>query len=410
MNFALLGDSTAVRPLLLALRDQSHHRLTHAACLRTLLDEVLPDFPELRVCDSWSELLAVDAIDFVIIAGADPEVLEASRKLATSGLSLAFVPEFTQGLDLVYELSLIQDDTQIALVPLLLARAHPQLVLLREAIVRGDLGSVLHIEFERWCSSGGSLFQPADRDRVLLPDIDVLRWLAGNYSQVTATESWIDDAGISRATVALAGSGCPAASWTLRTAGAEQGWTVAVVGQHGAARLECDAVDGVVRLSSDTVAFPDNAVDPQSDGLRAAADSLDQLTNPTSASDVMPTWDDLIKAFETTDAARRSVRRRRTIDLHFEQTSERGLFKTQMAALGCGVLMFTMFGLIAYLIAASLFELPVPVLKVLRALWMMPLFVYLVLQLLLLIARPRNPQTDSESVTPADATTPSDST
>ena len=64
--------------------------------------------------------------------------------------------------------------------------------------------------------------------------------------------------------------------------------------------------------------------------------------------------------------------------------------------------MFTLFGLIAYLIAASLFELPVPVLKVLRILWMMPLFVYLVLQLLLLIARPRNPH--SAETTPADPT------
>jgi len=402
MNFALLGDAPAVRPLLLALHDHAHHRLTHAACLGTLQDEMLTDFPGLRVCDSWSELLAVDAIDFVIVAGSDPQVLDAARKLATSGLSLALMPEFPQGLDLVYELSLIQDDTQVALVPLMLARSHPQLVLLRDAIVRGDLGSVLHMEFERWSTRAGSLFQPADRDRVLLHDVDVLRWLAGNYIQVTATESRMDDVGISRATVALAGPGCPAASWTLRSTGADDGWSLAVVGQHGAARVECDTASGAVRLSSDSVAFPDKALDPQRDWLRAAADVLEQLADASNASEARPTWDDLTKAFETTDAARRSVRRRRTIDLHFEETSERGLFKTQMAALGCGVLMFTLFGLIAYLIAASLFELPVPVLKVLRILWMMPLFVYLVLQLLLLIARPRNPH--SAETTPDDPT------
>ena len=46
--------------------------------------------------------------------------------------------------------------------------------------------------------------------------------------------------------------------------------------------------------------------------------------------------------------------RRRTIDLHFEPMSERAAFKTQMIAMGCGVLTTTLMLMLAYLAVASL--------------------------------------------------------
>ena len=55
---------------------------------------------------------------------------------------------------------------------------------------------------------------------------------------------------------------------------------------------------------------------------------------------------DLVEAFE---AIEDSARRRRTIDLHHEPTSERTVFKSQMTTVGCLLLMLTLLGLMALL-------------------------------------------------------------
>ena len=56
---------------------------------------------------------------------------------------------------------------------------------------------------------------------------------------------------------------------------------------------------------------------------------------------------------ETVDAMHRSFERRRTIDLRSETTSERGIFKSQMTTIGCGLLTLTLVGLLALLLFGS---------------------------------------------------------
>ena len=81
------------------------------------------------------------------------------------------------------------------------------------------------------------------------------------------------------------------------------------------------------------------------------------LTEPN----VRPDWTDLTRDFEVLDAVRRSLARRRTIDLHFETTSERSLFKTQMTAIGCGVLLLTLFAFVGVLFLGSVLDTRGPV-------------------------------------------------
>ena len=61
-------------------------------------------------------------------------------------------------------------------------------------------------------------------------------------------------------------------------------------------------------------------------------------------------------AFDLLDAARRSLVRRRTVELQFESTSERSQFKTHMTTVGCGLLMYTMFGLMGLLFVGRMFD------------------------------------------------------
>jgi len=70
----------------------------------------------------------------------------------------------------------------------------------------------------------------------------------------------------------------------------------------------------------------------------------------------LPTWSDAVRVFDVLDAAKRSLRRRRTIDLHFEALSERSQFKTQMTAIGCGLLVLTMILMLGLLGLGSLSE------------------------------------------------------
>jgi hypothetical protein len=84
------------------------------------------------------------------------------------------------------------------------------------------------------------------------------------------------------------------------------------------------------------------------------------ITRRLSVPEERPDWTDLTRDFEVLDAVRRSLARRRTIDLHFETTSERSLFKTQMTAIGCGVLMLTLFAVVALLFLGSVLDVRSP--------------------------------------------------
>jgi hypothetical protein len=64
----------------------------------------------------------------------------------------------------------------------------------------------------------------------------------------------------------------------------------------------------------------------------------------------------LVCAFETVDAARLSVRRRRAIDLHSEAASERNSFKSHMTALGCLTLTLTLVGVLFLLLLMPLLD------------------------------------------------------
>ena len=70
-----------------------------------------------------------------------------------------------------------------------------------------------------------------------------------------------------------------------------------------------------------------------------AAVVLDQFVAAVEGSESRPTWTDAAQAMELADAVERSLRRGRTIELHFEEHTEQGSFKGVMAAAGCLLLM-----------------------------------------------------------------------
>ncbi|MBC7819276.1 MAG: hypothetical protein IAG10_20510 [Planctomycetaceae bacterium] len=328
MNFALVGDDAAAVPLLEALSGAGHRVVRVALAERLLASHT--EWSSVSRC-SWEELLIDQAVTAIVIAGDSDEVQTAAKQLASAGKPLLIVPRVPFGAACAYELSLIRDDSHVELMPAFLLRFVPELVSLSQRLATSELGAIRRLQVDRElpASSSTSVLMEAEIDAAALDDIDLLQWLGGRYDQVTAMRSGLTEQGCSQATLTLAGSGLPDATWTARR-GAVAVWRLTVETDRGPILLE----------------RPTDAAAP----LAMIATFVGSKTPHA------PTWSDAVRAFDVLDAARRSLRRRRTIDLHFEILSERQQFKTQMTAIGCGMLMLTLVLMLALLGLGSLLE------------------------------------------------------
>ncbi|MBW3538963.1 MAG: hypothetical protein KY476_01710 [Planctomycetes bacterium] len=357
MRFALLGDDPAALPLVRALADDERHRLVCAAHCGTLQAELMTAAPAVRIASSWEELLQVEKLDAVIVAGAEDEMLTGARQLAAAGRPLLVVPHPQQGTGFAYELTLVRDDAHVALVPAFVEPLHPLVAALRDELHREGTRP-LHVAIERELASpereGPPLLREADVLRRLLFDTALARSLFGEYSQVTALLSGRTENGLlSAATVSLAGEHAPETSWTLKSTTGAPRWVLRVTSESGVRTLT--GGDDAVAWTLDPTHSEAHGLQPV--GLaRLHSRLLEGFADAVAGAAISPDWTDYTRSLEIVEAAGRSVARRRTVDLHFEQTSERSQFKTQMTALGCGLLCVTLFAVVALLMVGAMFK------------------------------------------------------
>ena len=319
MNFALLGDDVTAAPLVQAVL-AAGHRFVRAA----LSDRLVAETPK---C-SWEDLLIDKDVEAVLVAGDSDEIQTAAKQLASAGKPLLIVPRLAFGAACAYELSLIRDDSHVKLMPAFEHRFHAEFVTLSQQLTSRQLGTIRRLQVDRELPKSAGLTE-VEINAASLADIDLLQWLGGRYDQVTAQRSGQTLEGCSQATLILAGSGMPDATWTAHC-GTTERWKLTVETEHGPLAFER----------------------PKSLEPSAALLSAFVATGTTTG----PDWSDAVRVFDVLDASRRSLRRRRTIDLHFETLSERQQFKTQMTAIGCGMLMLTLFLMLALLGLGSLLE------------------------------------------------------
>ncbi|MBS0205297.1 MAG: hypothetical protein JSS49_20530 [Planctomycetes bacterium] len=386
MRLALLCDDVTVIPWIDAIIHDPNHELTLAVALTETARELLRGRSGIKLTPYWEDLVGGHSFDALLVGGSEPQVLEAIKQLAASGQTLLFVPKQDQGSTFIYELSLIRDDNHVPIHPALWHRCDPALRRARDAIHDGSLGRVQLIQFQRELpTQGSSLVPQSEIDAAMLLDVDLLRWLSGDYDQVTALQTGACDQGALTQSVKLAGRNLPEATWDV------------CAGNAPISRLKIHTDRGVTNLEQNpgslewTVTGPDGVCHS---GDRQAA-VLNYLQSLESNSTLPMEWPELVKAFETVDATHRSIRRRRTIDLHFEPMSERAIFKTQMTAIGCSVLIATFLLVLVYLAIASTVPLPDTALLVLRTMIFAPLGLFLLLQLLYPLTRPSEAESSS---------------
>ncbi len=336
MSFALLGDDSAALPLLRAATE-SGHKLIRAVFAERLRAQngTLAAMPQSR----WEDLLIDGNVEAVIVAGDSEEIQTAAKQLAASGKPLLIVPKAEFGAACAYELSLIHDDSQVVLMPAFAHRNDVDLQALSQRMKAGELGAVrrLQIEVELPASGDGDsrpLLAEGEIEAAAILDIDLLRWLGGNYDQVTSLRSGQTERGCSQATLTLAGAGLPDATWNARRGDAIS-WRLTIETERGSE---------VISLAAQSAS-------------RNASQLLLSFVEVCRGEHAAPCdWSDAVRVFDVLDAARRSLRRRRTIDLHFEALSERSQFKTQMTAIGCGLLVLTLILMLGLLGLGSLLD------------------------------------------------------
>lgn len=346
-RFALLGEENFCSLAVALLRSETHQVVALA-----LTDRPAEKAGKFQLYDDWESLSKDESIDAVIVVDSRPEVLDFARQLAARGKPLivpvwpSFPPEF------VAELSLFDAEGASTLIPCFEARQGIEQ--LRELINDGRLGSVSNIHVER-SDSDFTRFgsEHSWNSGVRFGDIDWMRVLGGDYSQVTLIRSGGDDANsFVTQVLQLAGPGLPDATCTYRRASSSNECRICVDGSEGTAELQLEGDD-----EDRQVVMRVNRVETQRQPVRT--DPLKLLTDIDCSwrrEPGSPQWRDFVRVHEISEAMQRSLRRRRTIDLHFETASERSQFKTQMATVGCFVLVYTFFASVVLLLAGAVLD------------------------------------------------------
>lgn len=353
MRFALLGDHSEALRVARAVSQLPEQRLCAAVGVGTsAAADLMAAAPGMRLLRDWEEVVASEGCDAALIGGATEVVLNGARQLASNEKPLFFIPIAAQGSAFIYELTLIHDDNRVPLVPVVPLVSQALVERLQAAIAAEALGRLVLLRLERGvvADRAGGLLSRELIHAELLHDVLLLRAIAGGYSRITAVHSGASDAGVTMATVTLGGEGLPEASWVAR--GGEPVWNLIVTGTDGEATLSLDRTS----LAGQLVLKPKNSPpetindDGQSAGRRALELALQEQDRAPDR------WIEMTRGFETVEATATSLRRRRTIDMHFETTSERSIFKSQMAAGGCSLLLLTLGGLIAFLLLGAFLD------------------------------------------------------
>jgi hypothetical protein len=232
----------------------------------------------------------------------------------------------------------------------------------------------------------------------------VLRALLGSFEQVTAQRHLAPNGELVSAVTTLGGPNLPLVLWSAQP-GQQAGFQLVAVAGEDEVRLHAQGdqcrwhppgqpaqawpIDQLADHAAHRLLF---------EGSPSASPAIPSTSHlppasantPAGSTRVFPraTWDDLLRGVELQAVVHESIRRRRTVDVLFERPSERGQFKSKMAAAGCGLLLWTPLAMVLYLVVAATLPLSRFAQLLLVLAVFAPLGLFLGLQSLLVLTRP----------------------
>ncbi len=386
MRFALLGDHPDGLDMARALVESGRHALAVYSGPPLGIEYLArAGLRPPRVGD-LEEVLADPGIDAVIVAGSLSNRAAQLRRALQSERHVLCVHPADRLPDVAYEAAMLQTDTGCVLLPLLPEALHPGVRRLAELARAGEPEPRL-LEFERWSTEELIGSGDAEGRGRSVPGWDVLRAVGGEIAEVSAL-SGVEAELAPDEPLLLVGRFVDGLllQATYLPHQAEPRWRLALVYRTGRAALEFEGGwPGPARLSyTDVHGQPHAETWPALDPWAALVDAFEHAMD---GGDTAVAWHDELRALELDDAARRSIERRRSSTLEYQEATEQASFKGTMTLVGCGLLWL------------------VPVLLIL-ALWMPKLAwviapvlgVFLLLQVLRWVI----PRSTSSDRTPAD--------
>ncbi len=345
MKFALLGADPAMLSVARAAAEAGYGMSLAIECAAAA-DYLRALFPEIQFRDDWESLLAPGTVDGVLVARGANEDLRADqlRKLVQEAVPLLVSHPVSESMLLYYELDMIRRESGGRMMPYLPARWSPSIARLREltADPAAGIGTLEQVAIER------SL---VDRSRTAVisqfaTDADLARLLVGELTHLSALAPGEDAARYGSLGLQLSGPHNIAVRWSARAANVQAGTVVQLHGTQGRAELSSDG-DGETVLDLWRGEQKTTQTFAPGDPAKLALEAFVQLAPA-------PTWIDACRAVELAETIDRSLKRGRTIELHYEDYSEQGTFKGMMTSLGCGLLVAALFIMLLAALAGRL--------------------------------------------------------
>ena len=339
MNVLILGDGSEERGWAEWLLASGKHRLV----------AVFPGFAEsslahVPVASDLDDALARVGIDVAIVGGPIDQRGENLRRAAAEGLAIICLHPPGADSEAYYQVALSRAETGAVIVPDLPLRLHPGVDSLRQAVYTGELGAFRGLRLEVPCVQ-----EETDLARVVFPRaVDVVRALIGEIEALTATGDPPGQHPDLELVVQLRAADARRAE--LRT------WS----GTTGPARLTLAAANGSLALEFDSTLQEPARLTRHTQHPRDEITQLERWDHHEAIFAVLtascgqrgspdlpsPNLHDATRAMELAEATVRSLRRGRTVDLHYEQISEEANFKSVMTSTGCMILIGALFAVL----------------------------------------------------------------
>ncbi len=336
-RFALLGDHPDGLEMARALAASGRHELAIYSG-SALGNEYLRRWGlEPRRVGDLEEVLADPGIQAVIVAGKPAHRPGQLRRALQSERHVLCVCPVDDSPDLAYEAAMAQGDAHVVLFPILPEGLYPAFGRLADLAK----SSFRLLEIERWSTEEILLDADDAGHKPGFPGWDMLRRISGEIGELsvlTATEEIEKGQPLLLSGQFVTGGLFQA---TYIPCQAEAFLRITLVNRNQSAELIFDqGWPGPARLT-----FTDDQGGHHTETWEAF-DPWAALVNEFDRAERGLTWQDAIRGLELDDAARRSVHRRRTSTLEFQEVTEEASFKGTMTLVGCSILWISLLLLI----------------------------------------------------------------
>jgi hypothetical protein len=237
--------------------------------------------------------------------------------------------------DIAYEAAMIQQDTRMVLLPMLVEAMHPALRRLAEMVHASTAGEML-IEMEQTSTEAVLLEAESEGHNPSVPGWDILRLLGGEIAEIVGLASAEDMAGDKPLLLSGRFGDGGMFQMTLLPGQARTEWRFTV--RTGMQKFELHCPD----TGPTTLTWPGENGElvqeqwPQWNPWPGLVEVFEEAVSG-GLSPILR-WQDEVRCLELDDAARRSVEKRRASTLDYQEASEEVGFKGTMTLVGCALI------------------------------------------------------------------------